>query len=270
MGAGIPTPQDPHRRGQPVDPGPGPGPRTAPQAPAGPTLNLGPLLAQTVRHFFPELNAWSDQVPDPRFPPWVSYQKRFLIGWGLSLFLCKLGSRRQLDYQLGSDGPEVLENLNRLAGTAQTTRPVNQTLEYFLAGTGSAPSAGLRQRMIQRMIPMKALDGARLLGRGVVLIDGSGSLRFHTRHCDHGLTQRHGDTTLDLHQLLEAKLVGPAGTVFSIASECIDHRDPAAAPAGLSAEHAKQDCEWKALRRLAEKLRAEFPQLRICLSGDGL
>jgi hypothetical protein len=223
-----------------------------------------------VRHFFPELNAWIDQIDDPRFPPLVIYHKRFLLWWGLSLFLCKLGSRRQLDYQLNTDGPEVLNNLNRLAGTTQQTRPVNQTLEYFLEHIGSAPIARLRQRMVQRLIRMKALDAARLQGRFVVLVDGTGYLVFGCRHCDHCLTQRHGETTSYMHQVLEAKLLGPAGTVISIASEFIDNRDAAETPAEVSADLIKQDCELKALRRLAAGLRAEFPQMRICLGGDGL
>jgi hypothetical protein len=233
-------------------------------------LNIGPILARTVGHFFPELNAWIEAIPDPRFLPLVVYHKRFLLWWGLSLFWCKLGSRRQLDYQLNTDGPEVLANLNRLAGTAQQTRPVNQTLEYFLERIGSAPITGLRQRMVQRLIRMKALDAARLQGRFVVLIDGSGYLVFGSKHCDHCLTQRHGETTLYMHQVLEAKLLGPARTVISIATEFIDNRDVRGTPAGASQERVKQDCELKALRRLAAGLRAEFPQVRICLSGDGL
>ena len=223
-----------------------------------------------MRHFFPDLNAWVEEFPDPRFAPLVIYHKRFLVWWGLSLFLCKLSSRRQLDYQLNTDGPEVLANLNRLAETAQTSRPVNQTLEYFLGGTGDAPIAGLRQRMVQRLIRMKALDAARLQGRFVVLIDASGYLVFHSPHCQQCLTQRHGETTLYMHQVLEAKLLGPAGTVVSIATEFIDNRDARSTPAGSSAEQIKQDCELKALRRLLAKLRAEFPQLRVCLNGDGL
>ncbi len=225
---------------------------------------------RTLGHFFPDLNTWIDAIDDPRFAPLVIYHKRFLLWWGLSLFLCKLSSRRQLDYQLNTDGPEVLPNLNRLAGTAQESRPVNQTLEYFLGKIGPDPIAGLRQRMVQRLIRMKALDAARLQGRFVVLIDGSGYLVFHSRHCDDCLTQRHGETTLYMHQVLEAKVLGPAGTVISIASEFIDNHDVASAPAGASAERIKQDCELKALRRLVEKLRIEFPQLRICLGGDGL
>jgi hypothetical protein len=214
-------------------------------------LTIGPILARTVRHFFPELSTWIDQINDPRFPPLVIYHKRFLIWWGLSWFLGKLSSRRQLDYQLNTDGPEVLNNLNRLAGTAQQTRPVNQTLEYFLGKIGSAPLVRLRQQMVRRLIRMKALDDARLQGHFVVLVDGTGYLVFREPHCEHCLTQRHGETTLYMHQVLEAKLLGPANTVISIATEFIDNRDAAETPPGASAEQFKPDCELKALRRLA-------------------
>lgn len=196
------------------------------------------------------------------------YAKRFLLWWGLALFLCKLGSRRQLDYQLNTDGPEVLANLNRLAGTRQQTRPVNGTLEYFVGRVGSAPLAALRQKMVHRLIRMKALDEARLQGRFLVLIDGTGYLVFRHRHCAHCLTQTHGETTTYMHQVLEAKLLGPGGTVFSIATEFIDNRDAQDTPAGASPERVKQDCELKALPRLLAKVRAAFPQLRICLGGD--
>jgi hypothetical protein len=202
--------------------------------------------------------------------PFVVYHKRFLVWWGLALFLCKLSSRRQLDYQLNTDGPAVLDNLNRLAGTRQTTRPVNKTLNYFLGRVGTPPVAGLRTQCMRRLIRMKALDAARLQGRFVVAADGTGYLVFRYRHCAHCLTQQHGDTTLYLHQVLEAKLLGPADTVFSLGTEFIDNRDLAGTPADAGAEQRKQDCELKALRRLAAGLRAAYPQLPLCLSGDGL
>jgi hypothetical protein len=73
-----------------------------------------------------------------------------------------------------------------------------------------------------------------------------------------------------MHQVLEAKLLGPAHTVVSIATEFIDNRDAPGGPGGASPERLKQDCELKALRRLMKVLRLDFPQVRICLSGDGL
>jgi hypothetical protein len=200
----------------------------------------------------------------------VVYHKRFLLWWGLLLFLGKLGSRRALDSRLDTDGPELLGNLNRLADTAQDSRPVNKTLEYFLRRSGPEPVADVRRRCIDRLIRMKALNAARLQGNYLVLIDGSGYLVFHTKHCDHCLTQRCGDSTVYLHQVLEAKVLGPGGTVFSLATEFIDNRDAQDTPPDADAERRKQDCELKALPRLLAKVRAAHPQLRICLGGDSL
>jgi hypothetical protein len=231
-------------------------------------LTIGPVLVQTIRHFFPDLNDWIDAIDDPRFLPFVVYHKRFLLWWGLALFLFKLGSRRQLDFQLNDDGPEVLNNLNRLAGTQQTTRPVHNSLNYFLGRIGPAAIAELRTVMMRRLIRMKALDEARLQGRFVIAIDGSGYLVFRYPHCEDCLTQKHGEQTLYLHQVLEGKLLGPAQTVLSIGTAFIDNQDRGKAVA--SAEQAKQDCELKATRRMMTQLRRDFPQLPVCLSGDGL
>jgi hypothetical protein len=104
----------------------------------------------------------------------------------------------------------------------------------------------------------------------VLLVDASGYLVFRHRHGEHCLTRRCGEATLYMHQVLEAKLVGPGGMVLSIATEFIDNRDAADTPATAGEDQRKQDCELKALRRLAVRLRQDFPQLPICISGDAL
>jgi hypothetical protein len=220
----------------------------------------------TIRHFFPEFNDWIAKIPDPRFRPFVVYDSKFLFWWGVALFLFKLGSRRQLDYQLNTDGPAVLDNLNRLAGTEQKTRPVNQTLNYYLGRIGGAPVAGVRTEMVNRLVRMKALDEARLQGRFVVAADGTGYLVFNYRHCEHCLTQRCGDKTKYMHKVLEGKILGPAELVISVATAFIDNRDRPQVDDG--GEPAKQDCELKAYRRMVGQIRQDFPQLPLCMSGD--
>ena len=230
-------------------------------------MNLGEALPTTIRHFWPQFNQWLDRIPDSRFAPLVIYHKRFLIWWGLSLYLFQLGSRRQLDFDLDARGTQVLRNLNRLAQTQQETRPVHDTLEHFLGHTGAASYAWLRTNMLRRLIRMRVLDAARLQGRFVVVLDATGHLAFRQRHCPHCLVYRHATHTVYLHQVLEAKLLGPAGLALSMASEFIENSDSNAA---LSGEAHKQDCELKALSRLLPQLRRDFPQLRLCLSGDSL
>src|SRR5689334_7095927 len=65
MDARTPPPQGSAPRDQPLEPGPPSRSRAAPAPPAGATLTIGPILAQTVHHYFPDLNAWINQIPRP-------------------------------------------------------------------------------------------------------------------------------------------------------------------------------------------------------------
>jgi hypothetical protein len=186
----------------------------------------------------------------------------------MMLFLTQLRSRRQLDFNLRQGGALLLSNLNRLAGTQQESLPVDGTLDHFLGHLGSGPLSALRSEMIRRLVRMKALEDARLQGHVVLALDGTGWLTFRKRHCSRCLTQTHGDLTIYMHYLLEAKLVGPSGTALSVATEFVENAPDH--PASLLDEEAKQDCELQALSRLAPALRRDFPQLRLCLTSDSL
>jgi hypothetical protein len=126
----------------------------------------------------------------------------------------------------------------------------------------------------------------RLQGAFPVAVDGTGFLSFHQQHCPHCLVHRHETHTVYLHPVLEAKLVDPRGLALSIATEFIENPTPPATPATplptpvkstqeamptlTTYETVKQDCELKAFARLAEQLKAQFPQTPFCLGGDSL
>jgi hypothetical protein len=184
--------------------------------------------------------------------------------------MLKLGSRRQLDFDLRDLSTQVLFNLNRLAGTPQETLPVDGTLDHFLGHVGASPFAFVKTLMIRRLIRMKALDDARLQGHFVVAVDGTGWMLFRERHCNRCLSQKHGESTVYLHLLLEAKLLGPSGLALSIGTEFIENAPDSPATPIPDTEEAKQDCELMALERLAPALKANFPQLPLCLSSDSL
>ena len=231
---------------------------------------------RTVRHFWPQLNRWLEALPDTRFEPMVIYQRPFLFWWGLLLFCCKLGSRRQLDFALRDLDTWVLDNLNRLSGSEQQTLPVHKTLSHFLGHVGSPAVAQVRTQCVRRLIRNKVLDAARFRGGFVVAVDGTGYLCFDQPHCPHCLVHRNGSAVYYLHPVLEAKLVDPRGLALSVATQFIEnpvaHHSPAAAdPVTLTEYQAvKQDCELKAFARLARSLKADFPQTCFCIGGDSL
>jgi hypothetical protein len=222
---------------------------------------------RTTRHFFPLFNAWLDQLPDARDPEAITYRGRFVAWWGILLYALQLGSRRQLDFDLRAEGTQVLPNLNRLAETHQDSRPVHDTLDYFLVPAMVAGLERLRSRLNQRLLRMKVLDSARVLGHVPMITDGTGHLAFGRKHCDQCLQQRHGQHTYYLHQVLEAKFVGPAGFVTSVGSAFIEN-----APGWeqLPADERKQNCELNAMDVLAPAIKRDYPQLKICWLGDSL
>jgi hypothetical protein len=69
------------------------------------------VVARTVGHFWPELPAWLDALRDPRDPNRLVYPARCLTWTGLLVFLLKLGSRRQIRFEL--DSPTALECLEK-------------------------------------------------------------------------------------------------------------------------------------------------------------
>jgi hypothetical protein len=257
------------QRDSATHPGAGADACPTPASEGGAPLIAGRALVQTVRHFFPQLNQWLDRLPDSRDPDAIEYPGRFLAWWGIALYLLQLGSRRQLDYEVRDGGSSVLDKFNRLADTEQESLPVHDTLDYFVKHVQLAGWERLRTQMVQRLQRMKVLDVARLLGHPVLLIDATGMLSFPQRHCPYCLVQRHAKHTYYLHHVLEAKLLGPAGVVISLETEFIENAD-AADSRGRSAEQIKQDCELKALQRLAPRIKKNYPQLRFVLAVDSL
>gem|GEM_PF-2602383 len=135
---------------------PGPDPNTCDckAAPPGKVVALLCVFLKTVRHFFPELPGWLDQLPDTRFQPMVVYHRRFLCWWGLLLFGLGLGSRRSADNDLRDLELAILHNLNRLAGTQQDCLLVTKTLDHFIGHAGSPAFAKLLHQHTQRLIRM--------------------------------------------------------------------------------------------------------------------
>jgi hypothetical protein len=203
-----------------------------------------------------------DALTDTRFKPFVDYPARFLLWWGLLLFLCRLGSRRQLDFELRDAETNVLPNVNALAQTQVESLPVDETLAHYLGHVGPGPLEGLRTQMVRRLIRQRVLDKYRLFGRLVVACDGTGHLSFKRRHCPDCLTAEHEHGAYYFHKLCEAKIVTPVGLAVSIATEFHDNR--------LRGEGQPQAEELGAFARLAGQMRRDFPQTPLCIAGDSL
>jgi hypothetical protein len=201
-----------------------------------------------------------ERLPEPRDLERLYYPKQTLIWSAVLIFLLGLRSRRQFRFESAS--PSFRVNLNRLSGCAVQTAPHDDTIAYYLERVDPSHTQRLPTEIVRHLIRMKALDRWRVYGRFLVAMDGTGQLFFRRRHCDHCLTQRGPNgQILYFHHVLEAKLVTANVFAFSLATEFVENFD-------LKAD--KQDCELTAFARLAQTLKANFPQLPILLLADAL
>jgi hypothetical protein len=213
----------------------------------------------TVVHFFGSWQAIFSGVRDGRNPDLITYPLAQLLCTGVLLFMFRLGSRRQIKYQLGENEPSEakMETWFDVAAV-----PHGDTLNYGFQRLRPDEMQEVTCRLVEGLIRKKVLYRWRLFDNFMVAVDGTGMLTFRERHCPFCLTRKlNNGETLYYHPILEAKLVTANGFVFSIMTEFIENTDPQA---------DKQDCELKAFYRLAKRLKQRFPRLPICLLLDGL
>lgn len=213
----------------------------------------------TVAHFFGSWQTIFKGVVDARHPDLITYPLASLLCTGLLMFIFRLGSRRQIKYQLCENGPSQAKMETWFD---VPTIPHGDTLNYGFKRLQPEDLQEVVCRLVAVLIRKKVLYRWRLFDNFTVAVDGTGMLTFGERHCPYCLTQKlkNGETHY-YHPVLEAKLVTANGFVFSMMTEFIENRDPQA---------SKQDCELKAFYRLAERLKQRFPRLPICLLLDGL
>jgi len=213
----------------------------------------------TITHFFGSWQAIFAGVTDGRNPNLITYPVAQLLCTGVLLYVFRLGSRRQVQYQLRENGPSQAKMASWFDVAAV---PHGDTLNYGYQRLQPDELQEVICRMLAGLIRKKVLYRWRLYDNFLVAVDGTGVLTFRERHCPGCLTQKmHNGETLYYHPILEAKLITTNGFAFSIMTEFIENRDPQA---------DKQDCELRAFYRLAERLKQRFPRLPICLLLDGL
>lgn len=214
------------------------------------------IIGKTINHFFPDLFDRIRKIEDYRKKS--EYELVELITACIAMFIFKEGSRNAFNND--RDEENFKENYKNLF---HMRLPHMDTVDDVMRQLDEGELERLKKDMICSLLHKKSLHKFRFLGQFfVIAVDGTGIYSFSERHCDQCLTQesKNGKITY-FHNVLEAKLICSNGFSISLATEWIEN------PVG---DFDKQDCERKAFKRLAEKIKKNFPRLPICITADGL
>lgn len=175
------------------------------------------------------------------------------------LFVFKSGSRNAFD----NDRKELVftKNYHRCF---KMRLPSSDAVEDFYRSLDVGELEKLKSLLVKELINRKVFYRFRFLSKKYLIsIDGTGVSSYDTDYCGECThkTSKNGVVTY-FHGVLEAKLVTHNDMSISIATEWIRNES--------GKTYDKQDCELKAFKRLAMKIRSMYPRMPIVILVDGL
>jgi hypothetical protein len=221
------------------------------------------------RSVLPVLLGRFAKIRDPRNPKTIKHKSTVLLLCGMLSFAFQMASRREANRQMTL--PVFWENL-RLMFPELESLPHQDTLNRLLSKIEVDRIEETLLELIERFIRQKKFHRYLVSNCYPVAIDGTQKL---VRDCcwdaqclEREVQHKEADGTVATRPqyyvyVLEASLAFANGLTIPLMSEflCDEAGDR---------ERNKQDCELKAFKRLAERIKERFPRLPVMVLLDGL
>jgi hypothetical protein len=222
---------------------------------------------KTFRAVLPDLLKRLARIPDPRNPKTVKHQLTVVLLYGLLTFVFQMASRREANREMSL--PVFLENL-RLLFPELESLPHHDTLNRLLAAIEVQALEEAHVERIERLIRNKKFQRYLVANRYPIAVDGTQKFarnyRWDEQCLERAVRSKEGEeseTRKYYVYVLEANLALPNGMTIPLMSEFLSYTEG-------DQLNNKQDCELRAFRRLAERLKEYFPRLPILVLLDGL
>ena len=227
-------------------------------------LNILNDLVTVIKQYFPELIKKFNELTDIRKQSYVKYQMKVIFIVRLMGLMCEIKSMQGMTRELNTE--EAIENIAQICGLELKEIPHCDTINDVFEEVKVEEIEKIRKYMITKLIRGKIIEKYKIRDRYYhIIVDGTGLATSRKKYNENCLVKNKTDKNGKEYQeystyVLEAKLV-VGEMVYSIGSEFIEN---------AKENETKQDCEIKAFKRLAEKLKKEYPKLKIIISGDAL
>ena len=225
------------------------------------------------KKFYPELFSKFAEVTDPRHSSYISYSSKVMLGTVYYKGIAGISGMQGMTRNFNDD--IVSKNLYYFMGSeSKEYLPHGVTVNEFLERLEPAELEEIQSDIVYRMIRRKTFDDAKVLGKWLVIVDGTELDEGKTQKNENYLSRsynrgKENEFTKYHRSVLEAKIYFGNNIVCSMATETIEN-SAEYNEKKLSEEEIKQDCESKAFVRLAAKIKKHFPRLPICIVADAL
>jgi hypothetical protein len=205
------------------------------------------------------------KIDDYRNPKKIDHQLTMVLLYGILCFVLQISSRREANREL--TGPVLLGHLRELF-TEMESIPHQDTLNRILSRIEVEKIGQAHIQMIRRLIRNKKFERWLVAGCYPIVFDGTQKAVRRELVSEQWLERRINagtdkETTQYYVYVLEASLAFANGLSLPLMSEFLNYAEG-------DTDNDKQDCELRAFKRMACRLKSEFPRLPIMVLLDGL
>ncbi len=222
------------------------------------------LLRETLKilhKYFPDFLPLISKLTDKRHKGYITYKMRTIIMTRLMGLLCGITSMNEMSRKFNTE--ESIKNLSQICNQVLDEVPNWQTIQDVIEQLDIKEIENIRKMMVNALVRSKMFERFRYEKCFQLIVDATG-ISSHDYNLNENCisrTSKDGKTTYYKY-VLEAKLrVG--NMVISIDTEWIENST-------LNTETEKQDCEVNAFKRMAPRIKKNFPKLKFIVTGDAL
>jgi len=219
---------------------------------------------KVIKSQLPGLLKQLSKIKDPRNPRKSKYKLTVLMIYGIFMFVFNMASRREADREMTM--PVFLENLHNFFPEIEKL-PHNDTLMRLLTKIEVDQIEKSLITSVQKLIRNKKFARYLVNGYYPIAIDGTQKMvrdYIWSEQCQERTVGKEDQKRKQYYvYVLEASLTFQNGMTIPLMSEFLSYTEG-------DTERKKQDCEIKAFKRLARRLKSTFKRLPIMLLLDGL
>lgn len=227
-------------------------------------INMFSSVFNIINNYFSDLINKFKNLTDVRNQAYVKYSMDTIMLTRLMACISGIQSMRSLTDTFNTE--ETIQNISSILNINLDEIPHYDTINDVFKNIKLDEIRAIQKYMVNSLIRSKTLDKFRFNDKYFqIVIDATGLHSFKECPYEGALCKTYNKGTEDEYSLyftnvLEAKLI--AGDIaISIDTEFIENEQ---------IDSSKQDCELNAFKRMAKRIKSNFPKLPIIISGDSL
>lgn len=217
-------------------------------------------IRKIIQKYLPDFIPLINKLTDKRHKSYITYKMRTIILTKIFALLCGITTMTGINDAFNEES--AIKNFSILCDQPLKELPDWQTIQDVIEELNYDEIDHIRQYLFKALLRTKMFDRFRHDGAIQLLVDATGLTSLDYNLNGNCLTRTRDNKTKYYKYVLEAKVVF-GNMVISIDSEWVENVEN-------NNEKQKQDCETKAFKRMAPRIKKNYPQLTFIVTGDAL